>query len=357
MLTLQPPDPLLDLDSYVGQRSATFTFFLIDGVTGQQIQQLYPYRDSVPTLSHDTSRTIMRQVSNLFFDRIDTAALNTVRNRVRIFMNFPGRTPYLLGTYMFVDQARLQFTSGIESNASLLDTMFIVDQQLEQSISFNNVVVSPTALNKVMQGVPVPFQTEASNLLTIGSWVAGTNRGQVVNDLALDGDYFAPWIDNNGVMQFVRSFDPATRIPNFNYDSGNRVIRSSVLRTDDLLNAPNRFVVISNGNNNDVEARSAIVGRYDVPASAPHSIANRGFVIPQVTDRQIGTTEQAIAIAANLGQRQTIFERVALETPPDPRHNSYDVFRFDGENWLEISWSMSLIEGGTMTHVGRKSYL
>jgi hypothetical protein len=79
-------------------------------------------------------------------------------------------------------------------------------------------------------------------------------------------------------------------------------------------------------------------------------------VIPQVEDRQIGSVPQAVAIAENLAQRQLIFETIELETPPDPRHDSYDVFQFGGENWLEISWSMELIEGGTMTHIGRKAY-
>lgn len=356
LLTLEPPDPELDLFSYIGQRSATFKFELIDGVTGAVIQQLFPYRDTVPTLSHDTSRTIMRQVSNVFFDRIDSAVLNTVRNRVRIQMIIPGRDPYPLGTFVFADQARLEFTSGLESNVSLIDQMFIVDQQIEQSIGFNNLQVV-VAIQNVMRNLPVTFTVAPSPYLTVGAWTGGTNRGQVINDLAIDGDYFAPWFDNTDVMRFIRSFDPATAIPSFNFDEGSRVARASVVRTDNLLNAPNRFVIISNGAQSDDLAAEAIIGIYDVPSSAPHSILNRGFVIPQVDDRQVGTSQQATAIARNIGQRQTIFEQITLETPPDPRHDSYQVFRWQGENWLEIAWDMELIEGGKMSHVGRKAYV
>ena len=356
LLTLEPPDPLLDLYTYVGQRSCTFKFELVDGTSGAVIQQLYPYRDSVPTLSHDTGRTIMRQVSNVFFDRIDSAALNTIRNRVKISMIFPDRDPYPLGTYLFADQARLESTAGTEANVGLLDQMFIVDQQIEKSIGFQNQNVI-FAIDRVMRGLPVKYTQEGTGLLTIGSWTAGTNRGQVINDLALDGDYFAPWFDNTDVMRFIRAFDPATAIPSFNLDVGNRVSRADVVRTDDLLSAPNRFVVISNGAESDSTSESPIVGTYDIPSSAPHSITNRGFVIPHIEDRQIGSAPQAAVVAKNIAQRMTIFERVELETPPDPRHDSYQVFRWQDENWLEISWEMELIEGGKMRHIGRKAYL
>jgi hypothetical protein len=51
-----------------------------------------------------------------------------------------------------------------------------------------------------------------------------------------------------------------------------------------------------------------------------------------------------------------VFERVELSTPPDPRHDSHNVIRWQGENWLELAWSMPLVEGGEMRHVLRKAY-
>lgn len=360
LLTLEPPDPELDLYTYIGQRSATFKFELVNGTTGAVTKQLYPYRDSTPSLSHDTSRTIMRQVSNVFFDNLDTADINVIRDRVRISMLLPERDPYVLGTFVFADQARLRVTSGVESNAGLLDQMFIVDQQIEQSIGFlaTGGIAVPLAIDTVMAGIPVSYTIDPmpAGYKTIGSWTAGTSRGQVLNDLAVDGNFLAPWFNNDDVMRFIQSFDIAIAIPSFNFDVGNRVSRSEIIETDDLIYAPNRFVLISNSAGSDDLAAAPIVGRYDVPASAPHSIANRGFVVPAVIDRQMASPAQAQIIAKNIGQQQTIFERIELETPPDPRHDSYQVFRWQGENWLEIAWSMDLIEGGTMRHVGRKAY-
>ena len=44
-------------------------------------------------------------------------------------------------------------------------------------------------------------------------------------------------------------------------------------------------------------------------------------------------------------------------TIPDPRHDGYDVIRWQGFNWLELGWSLPMIEGSSMSHTLRKSYL
>lgn len=363
-LTSFAPDTLLDMPAYRGQRQATFRFLLYDFLTGQIIRELHPYKESTPTLSHDTSRVIMRQLSGVFFNAADTAALNTVRNRVKVQMIFPGRAPYDLGTYLFADQLRAQSTGGLESTAPLVDSMFVVDQQITSSYSAGTYAADGTiiqfrqveqAIGEVLQGRPVTYTTEPSPFYSIGTWAAGTAAGSILNDLAVDGDYFAPWFDNTDVMRFVRAFDPATRVPDFDYDTNHVIDRGSIVLSDDLLSAPNQFVVISNGSvsgNNAVP----IVGIYNVPASAPHSFANRGFIVPQIIDWQVDTAIQANAIASNIGQRQTLFQQATFTTIPDPRHDSYNIFRLNGENWLEISWSLPLKDGSEMTHVGRKAY-
>jgi hypothetical protein len=110
---------------------------------------------------------------------------------------------------------------------------------------------------------------------------------------------------------------------------------------------------VSNASSNP---ETVTVGTADVPANAPHSIPNRGFVIPLVQDLQLSDSTQATAVAQGLAQRFTVFERVGLTTPPDPRHDSYNVIRWQGENWLELAWTMPLVEGGGMSHLFRKAY-
>lgn len=365
MHTTHDPDELLDLSSFVGQRTASFRFYLYNFITREIVREVTPYRDSVPTLTHDTSRTIVRQISGLRFDPVDTAALNTINSRLVVQMIYPGRAPIQLGVFMFIDQTRLISTGGTRSDCVVTDSMFIVDQQMERSYSAgvfddaSGLTISFTnceeAIRDLLINLPVVAHLESTPFYTIGAWTAGTSRGSALGDIAIDGDYFAPWFDRFDVMRFIRAFDPTMRLPSFDFDRDPRIIRDSISRTDNLLIAPNRFIVISNG---DVSGGTTlpVVGQFDVPASAPHSIVNRGFVIPEVIDWQVDYTAQANTIAANFAQRQSLFETVEFETPPDPRHDAYDVFVFEGELWLELSWSMELIEGGTMSHMGRKAY-
>ncbi len=348
-LTNFPHDPLLDLEPWVGQRQATFRFELFNGVTGEELGEVHPLRNA--SLTHDTTRVIKRQLS-LDFGTVDTAVINTLTDRVRVLMTFPNGSEYPMGVYMFTDASRQKFTSGSLGNMALNDEMFLVDQEIEQGI--NGVGINVTSvIARVLRGLPISFTAEATTFQSAEAWGMGTHRGQILESLSVSGDYFSPWFGNDGDLHFIRSFDPSSRIPDFDFDTHGRVIREPIIMTDDLLTAPNRIIVISNtATESDVPA----VGVFDVPHTAPHSVAQRGFVIAKVFDLQIQGSTQAQAVAEGIGQRLTIFERVTLTTPPDPRHDSYNVIRWDGSLWLELAWSMSLLEGGTMSHLLRKAY-
>jgi len=356
----------LDMPNWVGQRSVGFRFVLINAVQAASPIDLHPLRDTTPTLTHDTSRTIKRQVQGFTLGVDETPLINVLQSRVLLYM-IVGDETFPLGRYMFADRSKLVYTNGRLTNATLFDEMFIVDQQIEESFS---PTTDPSgvaqgglggaycdrAVRALLRDLPVTVEIEPTPFTTIGSWAAGTTRGQITEQLSLDGDWFSPWFGNDTKMHFIRAFDPATRLPTFNLDIGNRVIANSIIESDDLITAPNRFIIVSNGVSTDVAAATSIVGRADVPTTAPHSITNRGFVIPSVQDRPVDTIMQATAIAQNIATRQTVFERTELATVPDPRHDSYDVILWQGERWLELAWMLPLIEGAAMGHVMRKVY-
>jgi hypothetical protein len=150
----------------------------------------------------------------------------------------------------------------------------------------------------------------------------------------------------------IRTVDPDTAPAELDFDTGARVLAGGIGETSDVLNAPNRFVVVGNGGGS---GEAPIVGTYDVPPNAPHSITNRGFVVPDVQNLQVASTGQAQAMARNLGLRQTIFIRAEVETTPDPRHDSYQVIAWQHTNWLELAWMLSCEEGASMRHTLRRA--
>lgn len=354
--TTLPRDPWLDLDAWVGQRQATFKFEAIHGGTGAHLSDLHPLYEG--TLSHDSSATIPRQL-DVQFDRADTAALNTITDRIRLSMVLRGKQ-WPLGVYMFADQTRTRLTpavDGLSSDGSLFDEMFLVDQPIDQSFTGATPAGVPRLVDDVLAELlaPLPITAiiEPTPYRSIGAWPIGTRRGKIIADLALDGDYLNPWFDNNGNLRFVRVFDPALALPTFDFDNGRKVNIDSITESDNLITAPNRFVVIGNG---PASAAGPIVGTYDIPASAPHSIANRGFVIPDTEERQLTSVAQAQAVATSKGLQQMIYQTTDLSTSPDPRHDGYAVVRWLGVNWLEVGWQMTLSEGAPMRHTLKRAY-
>lgn len=391
--------PLTDLasDDYFdfterGLRSATFRFTKIETITNYDLGEIRPIANSTPTLSHDTTRAVKRTMT-LTLGVADTAAFDPIAHRVDVDMVLADGRVFPLGRYMPVSFSKIPTTAGDLSSVALADELFVVSQEIDESFSAalvpgNNSAVDGVSRTNVFKVVnefldryllfnpalntgaltsgststtqtatrrAVERDIEFTNYVSSGSWQRGANGTTVLNDLAVSGDYFTPWLSNDRRLRMVRTFDPADVVPRFDLDEQQSVIRDSITATNDLLNAPNRIVVVSNAGNADNRFEE-IVGSYDVPASAPHSIANRGFVIADTVDMQISTRSQANAIAKSIAVNQRGVERVELSTPPDPRHDGYDVVRFDGQLWLEVAWSLPLVEGSQMRHTLQRIY-
>jgi hypothetical protein len=374
-------DPLFDFTTR-GQRSATFRFALED-LTGEQLGAIHPVRNSVPTLSHDTSRSVKRTLT-LNFEPATAAIFDPIRHRIRVFMVLEDGREFPLGRYMAANTSEIPTTAGNFASVALVDEMFIVAQPIQTSFSAVTASVSQSSdglvygsvyqaiirlLNRYLLFNPEAEwgaeatgttrssvrprgrekNVEGTDHTTTASWQSGAAGTSVLQDLAVSGDYFSPWMANDGTFRMIRAIDPTTIAPQIDFDATATVFRDSITRTSDLLNAPNRIIVTSNSGTG-ASVSAPVIGTYDVPNSAPHSIVNRGFVIPSIVNLQVNSRPQANVIARNIATTQHIVEKVELTTPPDPRFDSYETVRWDDELWLEIAWSMALTEGGGMRH-------
>lgn len=348
-------------DTPRGAQSCTFSFALRDGVTDEHLGVLTPYADTVPVLSHDTTRTIKRSLS-MHLSPADTAAVNPIRDRIMPSLIDCNGQAWPLGRYMFSDYSRVvTFNRGRRASPALLDESFVVDQDRESafppSVIPGNTVSVTSLIEQALLAYPtIATAIQASPYETGNTWSFGTTTFQIVSDLSTLGGYFAPWMANDARLRMIRAFDPAANVPDIDWDRYPHVLADSVTETDDLLTAPNRFVVVNNNQSTSNANDGPVIGVYDVPVNAPFSISNRGFVVPSIQQLQLTSPSQAQAVATSIGIASTVAERVSMTTYPDPRHDSYQVIRWQGFNWLELSWSMNCIAGGAMTHTLRKAY-
>lgn len=361
-----PTSAVLDIGAALGQRQATFRYDLIDGVTGVRLGVVTPLRTTIPVLTHNTANTIVRNISGVNFGVADTAQMNPITDRIAPVMlvsTLDGVVEFPLGRYMYDSTSTVIDTGGNLAANGLFDEMFIIDQQLTRGFTaaINPLGVGAVTVQDTIARLLAPlvdaglltYLIEDSPLSAAGNWTAGTSRAQVLTDLCKQGGYFQPWFDNNGVLRIIRSFNPADRMPDFDFDATRVVFRDSITYTNDLLSAPNTYVVI----NNSGDTTTPVVGTYDVPSTAPHSAANRGFFVPKIFDIQGALTiPQANQMAETIAQQDIVYERTQLSTSPDPRHDSYDVILWQEQLWMEIAWSMQLEEGGPTVRTLRKAY-
>lgn len=348
MLTTLPLSDEFDLQPWVGQRSKSFTFQRVNGLTGENLGFITPLRSG--TLSHDVNRTIKRQLT-LDLGAEDSATIEPLTDRILVSMVDSSGTLWPLGKYMFTDDTERSSTGGTLSNVVLNDEMFLVDQGILTGIDASTQPIVVT-VQAVMDELKIPLIIEPSPFLSTQSWSAGAKRGGILQSLAVAGDYFSPWFANDTKFHMIRSFDPIDAVPQFDWDAGNQVVRDTIVNSNNLLTAPNRFLVISN-----TGAQTApVTAVATVPPNAPHSFANRGFYITEQQTLQLVDVSHAAAVANNLANRMTVFDTVNLSTVLDPRHDAYDVVHWQGSLWLELAWAMELRAGGAMTHMLRKAY-
>lgn len=347
-------DDLLDLAPGVGQRAATFRFDVVDR-GGAVIGQVQPDSSSVPVVENNINRSIKRDLRNLVLTPADEAAIDPVSDRIRPVMVLENGAQLPMGLFLFVEASTEVHGYGRTGRGSLVDQNYILDQPVATSVGYGAGAGIGLALEALFGGAGIgAYDVDASGTIANPiAWPAGTSRLQIMNDLAAMAGCYSVYFDNAGVGRVRPVPDLAETEPTVRYEAGRNIFEGSIIETDNLLDSPNRYIVIDSS-----ATENPIVGVYDVPDDAPHSIPNRGFVVARVIEEQ-GLENVAAANArarAAAAQSAADFKWVTFDGPPDPRHDTFDIIEFLGIKHREQRWVCPLIEGAAMTHDLRRVY-
>lgn len=148
------------------------------------------------------------------------------------------------------------------------------------------------------------------------------------------------WADNNGIIRSVSAgiiTDDVIELESLTPTAG------SIAVTNNYLSAPNRVIVSDNS-----YPTAPLVGVWDAPSSAPHSMANRGYVLSRVVQQQgLGSSDHAQQVAETIGERYTARLLSAIILPTATLDGPV-VISYAGVNWLVKSWSLGTDPGAVM---------
>lgn len=348
------------LDLLFGQRTSSFRYYLLDAAN-QRVGTLdVDVTAGHPVVANAINRTIKRTMSQFVLPPATRADVDPLVHRVQPCMVLANGTEWPLGILLWATMTDEQWEFGDFGHGQLGDQGVILSQPVSSTRSYAPGVLVTDALEAEFADAGlVAWDIDPTITTRIGApvaWPAGTERSRICAELCAKAGAFSPWFSNAGVATVRRSTDLNTTTPDLIYDVGpaSRVLRGSRTRSNDVLDAPNQYVVIDGS-----AAASPIVGVYDAPDAAPHSRARRGFTVARVIQEDglespAAATERARAAydAATLA-----YEHAQFSGPPDPRHDTFQVIQYQGVNYREQGWSMPLREGSEMVHDLRRSYL
>lgn len=350
-------EELLDLAPNVGQRQSTVRWDILDSALSSRTQGAFtPRSDTVPSVAVASEATIKRTLSAFRLNEIDQAAISPFADRIQPVWVLDNGAEFPLGVFLYGSIDRLRFDYGIEADVTCVDQTLIVDQPiikgigLAQGADIRDTIVEQLNIAGVPSYVVDPFSTAVGAPI---AWPVGTSRLTVINDLAKMAGAFPLYFDNTGVGR-VRQIPPLEdESPTLVYDFGGRIISGSMIESDDLLDAPNRYLVIDSSS-----VDVAVTGIYNIPASAPHSLVNRGFYVTKTVEVQgLNSPTQAAARAkAEYDADHQGYVWAQFSSPPDPRHDVFDAVSYLGTTYREQGWNLPLVEGSEMTHDLRRTF-
>lgn len=341
------------LDVAVGQRFDRFRWEVLDrNLT--KIGELTPSIDARPTISASIERPIMRTLSNVTISAADSRELNVLTHRLRPVLELESGDRYPLGVYLFGDLDMNVLTNGDAlKQVSMPDQGWILDQPMHRTVALRKGQSAQDLFVQIAGEVGITRLRLDSAVVEVAEPVvfpAGrTSRLDVLRKLAQLQGCLAPYFDSSGLLTCRQAPDPDTAEPDLVVPR-DRMFADSLVMTDDTWRAPNRYLVIGDGTDEPV------VGFYDVPPSAPHSIPNRGFIVTETIDIpgiDSAAAARAAARAAYVADSRT-WRQVSFTTALDPRLDLFGLFEFEGDLYLETEFRMELLSGGSHSHVGAR---
>lgn len=346
---------LLEQNGLAG-RVESVRFDLLDA-DGNVIGEVHP-QEGV-SVQNSTEGALKRSLSGFLLPPDEAASIDIRANRVRPMWLLQGvADEFPLGVFVWSSASTKLWSYGSWLPGSLLDLGLSLAQGIAESVSIN---VGDSVRSKIIDVLTLAgftsMNVEASDV-TAESALAWVPSGQntyaaILSQLAALGGYYDHYLDNYGVPTLRRVIDTNAVVAPFVFEYGGRIVDGSVVIENDGLRAPNRYVCIDTA-----ATGGSVTGIYDLPADDPNSYARRRVRITRHVEAPgVGTVAAAEERARAAAQQDVrAYEIVKFQSLPDPRHDTFDVVQFLGNNYIELGWTLDCSPGGSMEHTIKRVY-
>lgn len=351
---------LLDLDD-VSVRTDEIRFELLDN-TNQWIRDIHP-EYAKASISNQTGQGIKRALSGVVIAPDEFDLIDVIAHRIRPSWILENGNALPLGIFLFADDRARRYSFGSIRDASLVDQGLILDQPPATSLGWAQGFSTRDAMIETAEAAGITdyeFDYTAHTLGTALTFPATQQNtyAKILDNLCGLAGFHPAYFDNSGRLRGRVVPDISVAVPTLVYGattaSGARVLSGSMVETSDLLTAPNQIRVVD-----PTVTEGGVVATYNIPDSAPHSIAKRGFAVPRILEAPgVGNADAALDFArAWDASTPKSYATVEFASPADPRHDTFDLITYRGETYVELGWTLALAAGGPMTHKAQRVYV
>lgn len=273
---------------------------------------------------------------------------NVSKDRVRIWWEVEGETPWALGVYVMASPSTLYRADGSSRDITLIDKLIVIRDDLLvstlQITSGTNIIQAVKAQIMASGETRIAATASSAVLANNMTWSPGTSRLKVINDLLTAANYGLLWTDRVGQFRVEPYVAPESRAVVWNFEEGSTSIHSPNWQYDlDLWKATNRVVLVSQADSNGVVK---VAYATDDNPDSPTSTVSMGRTLNPIVQENVEAESQlALQTQANrlLLENSNVVGKLTVSHAAIPVwYNEAVSFKSQGMNTRAIITKMSL---------------
>jgi hypothetical protein len=318
------------------------------------------------SVSQDASADVKRTAQFVLrdgYDAIDYLS-DRIKPYVRLQMPDNGWVEWPQGVYLLSSPTKSLATNGeVTRSVEAYDQLVVISADaVSDRYSIPAGQRFAAAIGALLDGSGITAAITPSDLALPVTWdyEAGTSKLTILTDMLSAMNYRSPWFDESGTLICEPYVLPVQRGIGYTYatDSTSMIV-GQVDQSYDLFNIPNKWTLVVS----DTDQGSFSSTFINSDPTSPTSTVSRGRTIMSFDSGQSAADQATLdaLVKKTAYESSQVYESVAFSSGLMPFHSNADIIAMtvgdltlSSAKFEELSWSMDLKVGGSMSHTVRR---